>query len=249
MTNCVEFHQHECSFIHNINPDPNTNKPPPQWEGNFLGGLRVPCLTFPHQKLWQLTLWSLATTGITDSDQRHVISLYQRTSWRQEWHLHQYNPELIISVGRDTAAAYRGVGGTTTATTGWWLRANETRSNWTRSIFSVPMRRVSVGRVPMRRVPNRRGYIVMADTFTWFIKYCCIIDVFMRNEICAFWKSVFLGRLGPKYAHIWRFVSRLKATEMRIFIWREWQLISWYACVFVKKLSYVLHQKALFWGN
>ena len=29
----------------------------------------------------------------------------------------------------------------------------------------------------MRRVPNRRGYIVMADTFTWFIKYCCIIDV------------------------------------------------------------------------
>ena len=62
------------------------------------------------------------------------------------------------------------------------LRANETRSNWTRSIFSVPMRRVSVGRVPMRRVPNRRGYIVMADTFTWFIKYCCIIDVFMRNE-------------------------------------------------------------------
>ena len=56
------------------------------------------------------------------------------------------------------------------------LRANETRSNWTRSIFSVPMRRVSVGRVPMRRVPNRRGYIVMADTFTWFIKYCCIID-------------------------------------------------------------------------
>ena len=66
------------------------------------------------------------------------------------------------------------------------LRANETRSNWTRSIVSVPMRRVSVGRVPMRRVPNRRGYIVMADTFTWFIKYCCIIDVFMRNERCAF---------------------------------------------------------------
>ena len=53
-------------------------------------------------------------------------------------------------------------------------------------IVSVPMRRVSVGRVPMRRVPNRRGYIVMADTFIWFIKYCCIIDVFMRNEICAF---------------------------------------------------------------
>ena len=66
------------------------------------------------------------------------------------------------------------------------LRANETRSKWTRSIFSVPRRRVSVGRVPMRRVPNRRGYIVMADTFTWFIKYCCIIDVFMRNERCAF---------------------------------------------------------------
>ena len=49
------------------------------------------------------------------------------------------------------------------------------------------MRRVSVGRVPMRRVPIRRvlirrGYIVMVDTFTWFIKYCCIIDVFMRNE-------------------------------------------------------------------
>ena len=37
----------------------------------------------------------------------------------------------------------------------------------------------------MRRVPNRRGYIVMADTFTWFIKYCCIIDVFMRNERCV----------------------------------------------------------------
>ena len=66
------------------------------------------------------------------------------------------------------------------------LRANETRSKWTRSIFSVPMRRVPMGRVPMRRVPNRRGYIVMADTFTWFIKYCCIIDVFMRNERCAF---------------------------------------------------------------
>ena len=66
------------------------------------------------------------------------------------------------------------------------LRANETRSNWTRSIFSVPMRRVSVGRVPMRRVPIRRVYIVMADTFTWFIKYCCIINVFMRNERCAF---------------------------------------------------------------
>ena len=31
------------------------------------------------------------------------------------------------------------------------------------------MRRVPIGRVPMRRVPNRRGYIVMADTFTWFI--------------------------------------------------------------------------------
>ena len=74
-----------------------------------------------------------------------------------------------------------------------WLRcrynaitSNETRSNETRSIFSVPMRRVPIGRVPMRRVPNRRGYIVMADTFTWFIKYYCIIDVFMRNGRCAF---------------------------------------------------------------
>ena len=66
------------------------------------------------------------------------------------------------------------------------LRANETRPNETRSIFSVPMRRVPIGRVRMRRVPNRRGYIVMADTFTWFIKYCCIIDVFMRNGRCAF---------------------------------------------------------------
>ena len=66
------------------------------------------------------------------------------------------------------------------------LRANETRSKWTRSIFSVPMRRVPTGRVPMRRVPNRRGYLFMADTFTWFIKYGCIIDVFMRNERCAF---------------------------------------------------------------
>ena len=45
----------------------------------------------------------------------------------------------------------------------------------------------------MRRVPNRRGYIVMADrpTFTWFIKYCCIIDVCMRYERCAFLKIVF----------------------------------------------------------
>ena len=66
------------------------------------------------------------------------------------------------------------------------LHANETRSNWTRSIFSVPMRRVSVGRFPMRRVPNRHGCIVMADIFTCFITYCCIIDVFMRNERCAF---------------------------------------------------------------
>ena len=67
------------------------------------------------------------------------------------------------------------------------LRANETRSKWTRSIFSMTMRHVPMGRVPMRRVPNRRGYIVMADTFTWFITYFCIIDVFMRNERCAFW--------------------------------------------------------------
>ena len=42
----------------------------------------------------------------------------------------------------------------------------------------------------LRRVPNRRGYIVMADTFTWFIKYCCIIDVFMRNERCAFFFKI-----------------------------------------------------------
>ena len=66
------------------------------------------------------------------------------------------------------------------------LRANETRPIETRTIFSVPMRRVPMRRVPMRRVPNRRGYIVMADTFNWFIKYCRIIDVFMRNERCAF---------------------------------------------------------------
>ena len=52
----------------------------------------------------------------------------------------------------------------------------------------------------MSRVPNRRGRIVMADTFTWFIKYCCIIDVCMRNERCAFCKIVFFGRLGPKYS-------------------------------------------------
>ena len=70
---------------------------------------------------------------------------------------------------------------------------HKTRSKWTRSIFSVPMRRV-----PMGRVPNRRGYIVLADTFTWIIKKNCIIDVFMRNE------KLFFGRLGPKYAHILR---------------------------------------------
>ena len=27
------------------------------------------------------------------------------------------------------------------------------------------------------------------DIFTWFIKYFCIIDVFMCNERLAFWKQ------------------------------------------------------------
>ena len=51
----------------------------------------------------------------------------------------------------------------------------------------------------MRRVPDRRGCIVMADIFKWCINYCCIIDIFIRIEWCAFWK-IFFCRLCPQYS-------------------------------------------------